>query len=365
MILWKRFFRHWRGPRLRVRSEMQRNLAKALLWLAAIVFLHVVAMVQLEGLATDDALWLTLTTATTVGYGDISPSTPVGRLVTVILLYGGGIFILGKFAGDYFEFRRHQYDSKIRGEWRWKMREHILILNAPVNHGKQYFERLVRRFRVTEQYCDHPIQILTTEFTSGLPQSLRDMNVVHYHGRPADPQALKAVSAQEADIIVVLATHEGNAASDGVAFDILHRLGELGTRGKILAECVDDRNRQRLLSAGADAVMRPIRAYPAMIIRAFIAPGAEQIIENLFNDEGDEYKRYDIKLRLRWDQIVSKLVNSDIGIPVAYISARDQRVVSNPRPATEINAQGLLIMVREGNRVTADRIREALAITQA
>ena len=61
------------------------------MWLTAIVCLHVVAMNQLEGLALHDALWLTLTTATTVGYGDLSPSTLWGRLATVILIYGGGI----------------------------------------------------------------------------------------------------------------------------------------------------------------------------------------------------------------------------------------------------------------------------------
>jgi voltage-gated potassium channel len=339
---------------------MQRDLIKTLLWLAGIVCLHVIAIFQFETLSLGDALWLTLTTATTVGYGDISPSTPQGRLVTIMLIYGVGIFIMGKFVGDYFEYRSHRHELKLKGQWRWNMRGHIVVLNSPINHSRQYFERLVHQFRLAKQFRKHPIQILTTNFATGLPQSLREMGVVHYQGEATDPQALQAVSICDAGIIVVLAYDEGNMASDGIVFDILHRLKDLKLQGKILAECVDDRNRNRLLEAGADAVIRPIRAYPAMIIRAFTAPGAEQVIENLFNNEGDEYQRFDLKIRQRWGWVVSRLVNADVGIPIAFVAAEGQRVVCNPRPETEIDAVGLLVMVREGNSVTSNTVREAL-----
>ena len=36
-----------------------------------------------------DALWWATTTVTTVGYGDLSPVTPMGKLVAVALMIGG------------------------------------------------------------------------------------------------------------------------------------------------------------------------------------------------------------------------------------------------------------------------------------
>ncbi|WP_435575559.1 potassium channel family protein [Clostridium gasigenes] len=36
-----------------------------------------------------DALWLSLVTLTTVGYGDISPKTTAGRVVAIILMLTG------------------------------------------------------------------------------------------------------------------------------------------------------------------------------------------------------------------------------------------------------------------------------------
>ena len=45
-----------------------------------------------------DALWWSIVTCTTVGYGDISPSTTVGRVVAVILMLFG-IGLIGMLTG--------------------------------------------------------------------------------------------------------------------------------------------------------------------------------------------------------------------------------------------------------------------------
>lgn len=46
-------------------------------------------MVYFEGMNLQDAVWWSFVTATTVGYGDLSPETAVGRIIASILMLVG------------------------------------------------------------------------------------------------------------------------------------------------------------------------------------------------------------------------------------------------------------------------------------
>ena len=177
-----------------------------------------------------------------------------------------------------------------------------------------------------------------------------ELGIVHYCGDAADPAVLAAAGVREAAVIIVLARDDTDPGSDGRIFDILDRLTELGTRARVLAECVKDADRARLRRAGADIVVRPLRAYPEMIVRALAAPGAEAIMEDLFTSRGDECWRYDVRLCCpRWADVVCILLEADIGTPIGFRSARDGQVKVNPPPATPVDADKLYVLVREGN----------------
>lgn len=65
---------------------------------AALILCTSVIMVYAEGMTFFDALWWSFVTCTTVGYGDISPSSNTGRVVAVILMIFG-IGLLGMLTG--------------------------------------------------------------------------------------------------------------------------------------------------------------------------------------------------------------------------------------------------------------------------
>lgn len=56
-------------------------------------------MMYAESMTFADALWWSIVTCTTVGYGDISPSTTIGRIVAIILMVFG-IGLLGMLTGS-------------------------------------------------------------------------------------------------------------------------------------------------------------------------------------------------------------------------------------------------------------------------
>ena len=338
-----------------------RRLVVLAAYLAAITIGHTLAMTAFEGLALGDAAWLTATTMTTVGYGDLSASTTAGRWSTVILIYVGGVFALGKGAADYFEYRANRRALKRRGLWRWRLKDHILIVNAPSAGANPYFETLLRQLRETGWGRKRGVLILSTSWPEGLPESLTRLGVVHVHGRAASDEKLEDSGAVDAAAVVVLANDEKDAASDGTAFDIVHRLVEMGAKGRIAVECVDDRNRDRLRDAGATTVMRPMRGYPEMLVRALIAPGSEAIIEDLFTRHGDECVRYEVSVAgVPWGRLAARLVSAGAGTALAYASAADGEVIVNPRPDRQVSASALFLMVKEGHEPAMDMLERLI-----
>lgn len=316
-----------------------------------------------EGLSLGDSIWLTFTTATTVGYGDISAATTQGRLATIFLLYLGGIFILAKVVGDYFDYRLEIRDKKTKGLWSWDMHNHLVILNTPSHSGERYLQRLIKQFRSSAHYEDTTIYLLTRQFPNGLPEFITQFgNVVHYHGNPANPQDLAAVSADKASDIIVLTKDEDDEGSDGRTFDILHRLQDMKINARVLVECVEDSNRLRLEQAGADILIRPIRAYPEMIVRAFVTPGSEQIIENMFNSDGDEYRRYDFNLNgIAWSDVVSRLISHNVGIAVAYIDNNTSEMVYNPPADTVPDCQALITISKDKKKYSNAEVKSLVS----
>ncbi|GGG51869.1 hypothetical protein GCM10010964_43810 [Caldovatus sediminis] len=349
------------------------GLVGPLVWLLAMVGLFAAAMAALEGMPPEESLWLAVVTLTTVGYGDVAAQTVAGKLATVLLLMAGGVFVLAKLASDWFDWRDAVRERKRRGFWRWGMRDHVLIVGTP-GEGEaavRLFAGLVRQLRATAAFRDAPVALLTRAFDGrpeGLPQVLCDLGAVHVSGAPTDPDALAATDAGRARALVVLADAPQDPVSDAVAMDVLARvraLAEAAGRGEpptAVVECVDDRNRPRLIAAGAVAAVRPLRTYPEMLARALVTPGAERLLEDLFTPDGNELHRVplDRPWRGRWAELAYAVLRADIGTAIAY-EAPDGAVVMNPGGLQEVVASALFLIQHDRQEpLLASRLPGAL-----
>jgi len=189
---------------------------------------------------------------TTVGYGDYTAKTLLGRLSTMILVFTGGIWVAFQTDAMYFDYRAERRERMRCGRWRLNMSEHILILNAPAENASADLSRLVCEFRDSRRFHERVVQIVTSRFENGLPEPLHKLGVVHYSSCPWDTEALTAACANDADVIIILAQSDSDPGSDSRTLDIVDRLRSMGAHGRILAECVDDANRPRMRRFGAD-----------------------------------------------------------------------------------------------------------------
>lgn len=352
--------RHRRALRsVQSSSERRSKIMGLLLLLLGLVSLNVLAMMHFENLSIEDSIWLTLTTMTTVGYGDYSAATIGGRLTTIVLLYVFGIFMLAQIAGEWIDLRADRRERKRRGFWDWNMKNHILIINTPDVDGDRYLSLLVEQIRGSKSLKDHPIQIFSSNYPQGLPEDLNHKGVMLHSGAPEGRGQMSAVNVESADYVIVMAVDATDFRSDSITLDILDRLKQYDLSGYIIAECVQDENRDRLKKHGANAVIRPVRAYPELLVRALAAPGTETILEDLFKHDGVHSRRYNVSIPLQpWGKLAARILLAGLGTPLGYVDGVGQ-IITNPPANEEVDGDALFIMVNH------DRIPEQEHIQQA
>ena len=343
-------------------ANIRRAVLRTALILGSFITLHIAAMVWFEGMSPWSALWLTLTTITTVGYGDLSAATPEGQFATVMLMYVCGITLMTFLISDYVDFRIARRERIRTGHWDWNMAEHILIINSPKYNHEAYFLRLIGQIRESGEYPDTPIMLLNEEFQDGLPDSLRQLGVVHVTGSASRPDDLKQAGAERARHIVVLSRDEYSTDSDSFTFDVAHRLYSLHLSHKVMVECVDDANRERLKALDIPVILRPIRSYPEIVVRAMVSPGAEQVIEDMFTHADDHTVRFPVWLEgERWADVVNAVIQANLGTPLAYVT-KEGEVIKHPDGDHHVHAQSLIMLVHTERTPCVRDVQRAIEV---
>ena len=346
------------------RTERARKILSLLLVLFLLASANVLGMMYFEQLSAWDAIWLTMTTITTVGYGDFSAQTVGGRLTTIILLYIFGIFLLAQIAGEWIDLRFDRRERMRKGLWSSNMNNHILIINTPDTNGDRYLTVLVEQIRHSKSLAEHPIQIFSSNYPDGLPEDLVNLGVVLHQGAPEGRGQLSSVNIESAAFLIVLAVDVTDYRSDSVTLDILDRMKQHSLKGYVIAECLQDDNRDRLRRHGAHAVIRPVRAYPELLVRAMAAPGTEAILEDLFTHEGVHSRRYNVSIPAQpWGDLASRLLKAGMGTPLGYID-RDGRIITNPLSHEDAAGEALFMMVSHDRIHEEDSVQRVVSDSQ-
>ncbi len=343
-------------------DNVEKELAITGFFFAIAFIAHSVLMMQFEGLTPIKAIWVSIVTVTTVGYGDLSAATVPGMITSASFM----IYAIYSFT-ELFSLNSERRDlikeKKRTGTWeKWKMNNHILIFGGPEENSVFYFHRLIKEIRNGE-LAECPIMICGS---GELHPTLTDLGAVPCAFDIDDDKFFDVVNIKESRACIIAqpsTVSNTQNHQDSYNYHIITRIRELNPDVFIVAECNKDMNRKRLSFAGANSVVRPIRAYPEMLVQSILCPGSEQILENLFTVEGSHIKRYDFPEaipELFWPDTVRECLIEEVGTPIGYITG-DGNLVFNPTVFHIEDLASLMVLNNDETETSTESLFELLS----
>ena len=219
-----------------------------------------------------DAFYYTLVTASTVGYGDISAVSQIGKLFSMsVLVVGVASFGLaaGTLLGPAIEARFAAALGTMTDSELNMLEDHIVVLG----YGD-----------LTEPILEE-LQELDTQFVVVSPDAdrtaaLRERDITAITANPSDEEPLHSVGVERASGVVV-ATNDD--AQDALA---ILTARELNPKVHIVAAATARENVNKLRRAGADTVISPAVIGGHLIAQSALGrEGMESIADKLTDDD--------------------------------------------------------------------------------
>jgi voltage-gated potassium channel len=295
----------------------------------------------LEGWSILDSLYVTVQTVTTVGFGDLTPRTLVGRAFsTVFMMLGVGIVLYALTSTVqtivHSElFSRYGHSRKMS-----KLRDHFIICGA--GRVGSHLIRSLRSFEGTllviesdqtraEALMDAGVAVLLRDAT--LEESLIEAGVEHARG-------LASCLADDADNVYVVLTAR-----------------DLNPGIHIVARAAAEQAESKLIRAGANRVVAPTIIGGHRMAMALTKPAVGDFLDSVTANQlelGFEQLEVDSASTLVGRKLSETVIRSELNIVVVSIRRADGQIIFNPSGETKIETGDMLIAI--GNSESLARL---------
>ena len=143
----------------------------------------------------DQALWWSIVTSTTVGYGDLFPVSNSGKIVAVILPMFMGIGIGAAFITHVASSLIERRDKKMHGEKKFDGSHHIIIVGVTDETGQ-----LIEEIQRDETYLRQTLVIVADRERHPFPEM---ENTFFVKGRPDTVATLAKANIKKASGIII------------------------------------------------------------------------------------------------------------------------------------------------------------------
>lgn len=236
-----------------------------------------------------DAIWYTLVTITTVGYGDITPRSILGRTSAMILLLAG-VALFGALSGKFASFLFDRQQKKDRGLLKMnKIKNHFLICGWKPN-----FERILEGILLANPEIPPEKIILLNNSSQNEMEKIkadsRFKNINYIHGDFTDEDTLLKSQIKTAERTLVLADNSENFSSletDSRTVLAVITIKNLNPKIYCVAEIIDSKFEKHLSLAHCDEIILSADYGQNLLIQASSGKGMSHILRELISEESD------------------------------------------------------------------------------
>jgi voltage-gated potassium channel len=314
------------------------KLKQILFWsasLAALLVAGSLGYVVIEGWSFFDGLYMTVTTLTTVGYGEVHKLDQAGRAYTMALILAGVgvmLYIVGALARVVVEGEIQEAlgKRKIRRRVK-KLQDHYIIC------GYGRLGKIIAR-----QLSNAGIPLVVVESEPEVIANLEGQGYSFVAGDATREEVLQEAGIERAKgLVAVLHTDAGNVYITLTARSLNPRLF-------IVARGEEPGSQQKLLRAGADKVESPYEMGGRKMAHTILRPTVTTLMD-LAMQEGVEWSMEEIAVNpsspLVGVPIIDAGIRKDLNVIVVAMKRGDGTLLFNPTPQTVLQGGDTLIMV--------------------
>ena len=243
-------------------------------------------------LAWGDAIWWTLVTMTTVGYGDYYPETFGGRYLIAVPSMTIGIGILGFIISELSVNLIASYSRRARGLSKIKFDDHVLIINY---QRLDVVQNLVAELKSDTLTCNKEICLIDNELEE-IPHTLDRLGVRYIRGNPTDIDVLERANIKDASHAIILSNDRVDIHSDDINLSLILVVKHMNKKIFTIAEVMDAQKIERFEIAGCDSIICSSEFSTNLIIQELQDPGVKEILYKLTSNRvGQQVYLVDIK----------------------------------------------------------------------
>lgn len=231
-----------------------------------------------------DGLWWAVVTMTTVGYGDKTPVTGLGRVLAVVIMFSGISFtaLFTALVASYFVEKRIREG---RGMEQIKWKQHIVMCGWN-SHAMKIVNKLTENGEKSKPLV--LVNDLPEEHIANILEAVKNADVKHVRGDFVHEGVLQRANVSEADIVIILAdkhTSKPESRPDDRTTLACFTARSLNRHARICAEVESEENIAHLKRANVDTIIYTEAYNPFLIANAAIQPGVTAAVQDLLSWE--------------------------------------------------------------------------------